>query len=79
MTLTDDRKVVGLAQRRRGGAALLQAGMYVAAPRLDVAASLGLPRDQEARLRARLARVATLDEVAPGFADAPPPAAELVP
>ena len=79
VTLTGDRKVVGLAQRRRGGAALMQAGMYVAAPRLDVAASLGLPRDQEARLRARLARVATLDEVAPGFADAPPPAAELVP
>ena len=36
-------------------------------PRLDVAASLGLPRDQEARLRARLARIATLDEVAPGL------------
>jgi len=36
-------------------------------------------RDQEARLRVRLAHVATLDEVAPGFADAPPPAAELVP
>jgi len=79
VTLTGDRKVVGLAQRRRGGAALMQAGMYVAAPRLDVAASLGLPRDQEARLRVRLAHVATLDEVAPGFADAPPPAAELVP
>jgi lipoate---protein ligase len=79
LTLADDRKVVGLAQRRRGGAALMQAGMYVAAPRLDVATSLGLPRDQEARLRARLARVATLDEVAPGFADAPPPAAGLVP
>ena len=53
--------------------------MYVAAPRLDVAAALGLPRDQEERLRARLARVATLDEVAPGFAASPPPAAELVP
>ena len=79
VTLADGRKLVGLAQRRRGGAALLQAGLYVAAPRLDVAASLGLPRDQEARLRARLARIATLDEVAPGFADALPPAAELVP
>jgi hypothetical protein len=58
---------------------LLQAGAYVAAPRLDVPAALGLPRDQEQRLRARLARIATLDEVAPGFAEAPPPAAELVP
>ncbi|MDX6596164.1 MAG: lipoate---protein ligase [Gaiellales bacterium] len=79
VTVAGDCKLVGLAQRRRGGAALLQAGAYVAAPRLDVAASLGLQRDQEARLRARLARVATLDDVAPGFADAPPPAAELVP
>jgi lipoate-protein ligase A len=79
VTLAGDRKLVGLAQRRRGGAALLQAGLYIAAPRLDVAASLGLPRDQEARLRARLERIATLEEVAPGFADAPPDAAGLVP
>jgi lipoate---protein ligase len=79
LTRSDGRKLVGLAQRRRGGAALLQAGMYVAAPRLDVAVALGLPRDQEERLRARLARVATLDEVAPGFAISPPAAAELVP
>ena len=79
VTLAGDRKLVGLAQRRRGKAALLQAGLYAAAPRLDVAASLGLPRDQEARLRARLAGIATLDEVAPGFAEAPPPAAGLVP
>ena len=75
----DGRKLVGLAQRRRGGAALLQAAAYVAAPRLDVAASLGLPRDQEERLRERLARIATLDEVAPGFADEPPPASGLIP
>jgi lipoate-protein ligase A len=68
---TDGRKLVGLAQRRRGGAALLQAAAYVAAPRLDVAALLGLPRDQEAHLRERLAQIATLAEVAPGFADAP--------
>ena len=79
VTLAGGRKLVGLAQRRRGGSALLQAGLYVAAPRLDVAASLGLPRDQEARLRARLARIATLADVAPGFADAPPPAMELIP
>jgi lipoate-protein ligase A len=75
----DGRKLVGLAQRRRGGAALLQAAAYDAAPRLDVAARLGLPRDKEERLRERLVRIATLDEVAPGFADDPPVAAELIP
>lgn len=75
----DGRKLVGLAQRRRGGAALLQAAAYVASPRLDVAARLGLPRDKEERLRERLVRIATLDEVAPGFADDPPAAAELIP
>jgi lipoate-protein ligase A len=73
------RKLVGLAQRRRGGVVLLQAGAYVAAPRLDVPAALGLPPAEEAALRARLARVATLDEVAPGFADAPPDAGSLLP
>jgi hypothetical protein len=51
----------------------------VSAPRLDVAAWLGLPRDQEERLRGRLARIATLEEVAPGFADDPPQAEELIP
>jgi lipoate-protein ligase A len=75
----DGRKLVGLAQRRRGGAALLQAAAYVAPPRLDVAAWLGLPRDQEERLRARLLRTATLDEVAPGFAGDPPAVEELMP
>jgi lipoate-protein ligase A len=79
LTRTDGRKLVGLAQRRRGGAALLQAAAYTSAPRLDVAAALGLPRNQEDRLRRRLASLATLDEVAPGFAEAPPVAAELVP
>jgi lipoate-protein ligase A len=79
VTRGDGRKVVGLAQRRRGGAALLQAAAYIAAPRLDVPAALGLPRDQEARLRLRLEGIATLGEVAPGFAEAPPPAAGLVP
>jgi lipoate-protein ligase A len=79
VTRGDGRKLFGLAQRRRGGTALLQAGAYIAAPRLDVPAALGLPRDQEGRLRARLARIATLDEVAPGFAEAPPSAADLVP
>jgi lipoate---protein ligase len=68
---SDGRKLVGLAQRRRGGAALLQAAAYIDAPRIDVAARLGLARDEEARLRERLAQIATLAEVAPGFADAP--------
>ncbi len=79
LTRADGRKLLGLAQRRRGGAALLQAAAYVDLPRLDVAAALGLPRDQEERLRRRLARIATLDEVAPGFAQAPPAAAGLLP
>lgn len=79
LTRSDGRKLFGLAQRRRGGSALLQAAAYTATPRLDVAAALGLPRDQEERLRRRLARIATLDEVAPGFADAPPDAGGLVP
>ena len=79
LTRADDRKLVGLAQRRRGGAALLQAGMYVAAARLDVAAALGLDPAEEAVVRARLARVATLAEVAPGFAAAPPAAEGLIP
>jgi lipoate-protein ligase A len=79
LVTADERKLVGLAQRRRGGAALLQAAAYVAPPRLDVAAWLGLPRDQEERLRERLLRIATLEEVAPGFADAPPVAMGLVP
>jgi lipoate---protein ligase len=79
VTRGDGRKLVGLAQRRRGGATLLQAAAYVAAPRLDVPAALGLPRDEEDRLRECLARIATLEEIAPGFARDPPPAAELVP
>jgi lipoate-protein ligase A len=79
VTRSDGRKLFGLAQRRRGGAALLQAAAYVAAPRLDVPAALGLPRDQQERLRVRLGRIATLDEVAPGFAEAPPDAVGLVP
>jgi lipoate---protein ligase len=79
LVTADGRKLVGLAQRRRGGAALLQAAAYVAEPRLDVAARLGLARDQEQRLRGRLARVATLNEVAPGFAEQPPAASELIP
>jgi lipoate-protein ligase A len=79
VTRVGDRKLVGLAQRRRGGAVLLQAGVYVATPRLDVAAALRLPGDQEAALRARLARIATLEEVAPGFAGAPEPVESLLP
>jgi hypothetical protein len=58
---------------------LLQAGAYVATPRLDVPAALGLPPEAEADLRDRLGRIATLAEVAPGFADDPLPAASLIP
>jgi lipoate-protein ligase A len=79
VTRGDGRKLVGLAQRRRGGAVLLQAGAYAATPRLDVPGAIGLPPEAEAELRERLARIATLDEVAPGFADDPPPAASLIP
>ena len=79
VTRRDGRKLVGLAQRRRGGAVLLQAGAYVAAPRLDVPAALGLLADAEADLRERLGRIATLAEVAPGFADDPPTTASLIP
>jgi lipoate-protein ligase A len=79
VTSAGGRKLVGLAQRRRGGAVLLQAGAYVAAPRLDVPGALGLPKGEETALRARLAQISTLDEVAPGFADAPPPAGSLLP
>jgi lipoate-protein ligase A len=79
VTRDDNRKLVGLAQRRRRGAVLLQAGTYAATPRLDVAAALGLPALEETALRGRLARIATLDEVAPGFASQPPPAWSLIP
>jgi lipoate-protein ligase A len=79
VTRAGDRKLVGLAQRRRGGAVLLQAGAYIATPRLDVAAALGLGGDEQIALRARLARIATLEEVAPGFAADPPPAESLLP
>jgi lipoate---protein ligase len=79
LVTADGRKLFGLAQRRRGGAALLQAAAYAAPPRLDVAAWLGLPRDKEQSLRERLALIATLDELAPGFAEAPPDAAGLIP
>jgi lipoate-protein ligase A len=79
VTRAGGRKLVGLAQRRRGGAVLLQAGAYIAAPRLDVPAALGLPVPEEERLRERLASIATLGEVAPGFADDPPRAESLLP
>ena len=79
VTRLDGRKLVGLAQRRRGGAVLLQAGAYVASPRLDVPAALGLAPAEGAGLRSRLARIATLGEVAPGFADDPPDAGSLIP
>ena len=71
VTRGDGRKLVGLAQRRRGGAALLQAAAYVAAPRLDVAGgarAAARPRRSACARASRASRL--LEEVAPGFADA---------
>ena len=45
----------------------------------EVPGALGLPPGEARALRARLARVATLAEVAPGFAAAPPDARSLIP
>jgi lipoate---protein ligase len=66
------RKVVGLAQRRRRGAALFQAAGYLGGTR-DRLADL-LPADEVARadVRARLGNVASLGELAPRFAASPP-------
>lgn len=63
----DGRKLVGLAQRRRGAAVLFQAAAYLELPRVDLAGVL-----DEAWLGPRLAQVATLAEVAPRFAGDPP-------
>jgi lipoate-protein ligase A len=71
----EGRKLVGLAQRRRRGAALFQAALYLGGTREPLAGLLPLAAEERASLRARLARVATLDAVdglAPGFADDPP-------
>jgi len=65
-------KLVGLAQRRRGRAALFQAAAYLRGGQ-DALADL-LPLDGKARadLRGRLARTLVLEAVAPAFADDPP-------
>jgi lipoate-protein ligase A len=60
-------KLVGLAQRRRRGAALLQAAMYRAGRREALAELLPLEDSAREDLRARLAHVAVLAEAAPAF------------
>ena len=65
----DGRKLVGLAQRRRRGAGLLQAAMYRQGRRDGLADLLPLEAGAREDLRARLARVAVLAEAAPGFED----------
>jgi lipoate-protein ligase A len=70
----EGRKLVGLAQRRRRGGALFQAAAYLDGERSQLADMLGLEPGPRHDLRARLRRVATLAEVAPGFlATLPPP------
>jgi lipoate-protein ligase A len=64
----DGRKLVGLAQRRRRGAALFQAAAYLEPGGPDLAALLPLEPAPAEAVRARLAAVATLAEVAPRFA-----------
>ena len=67
LVTADGRKLVGLAQRRRRHAVLYQAAAYVDPPEHDLAAALGAPWIAE-----RLARIATLAELAPAFAADPP-------
>lgn len=61
------RKLVGLAQRRRRGAALFQAAAYLDGDRTSLADILPLGPDAREDLRRRLQRVANLAEVAAGF------------
>ena len=65
----DGRKLVGLAQRRRRGAGLFQAALYLRGRREPLAELLPLEEGEREALRARLAEVATLDPIAPGFVD----------
>jgi lipoate-protein ligase A len=65
----DGRKLVGLAQRRRRGGALFQAAAYLEPGGPDLAALLPLEPALAEAVRARLAAVATLAEVAPRFAE----------
>lgn len=67
LVTADGRKLFGLAQRRRRQAVLYQAAAYAEAPLHDLAAMLGEPW-----IAGRLARIATLAEVAPRFAADPP-------
>jgi lipoate-protein ligase A len=59
----DGRKLVGLAQRRRGGAMLLQAAAYLAGARAALADMLWLDEPARDDIRARLERTAVLGPV----------------
>lgn len=66
--LVDGRKLVGLAQIRRRGGALLQCGVYLRWVPERTAALLAAPPEQRAVLaQALAARVAGLDSLAPGL------------
>jgi lipoate-protein ligase A len=66
------RKLVGLAQRRRRGAALFQAATYLGGIREPLADLLPADAQTRADVRERLQNVACLGETAPSFVDAPP-------
>jgi lipoate-protein ligase A len=66
------RKLVGLAQRRRRGAALFQAAAYLRGSREGLTDALPADAATRADIRARLENVATLGEVAPSFSSSPP-------
>jgi lipoate-protein ligase A len=66
------RKLVGLAQRRRRGAALFQAAGYLTGPPAGLPDLLPLEPASREDLRRRLSRVATFSEAAPSFVSPPP-------
>ena len=66
------RKLVGLAQRRRRGAALFQVATYLAGTREPLADLLPADAETRADVRARLRNVGSLRELAPSFVGSPP-------
>ena len=66
------RKLVGLAQRRRRGAALFQAAAYLGGTREPLADLLPADAATRADVRARLRNVGSLGELAPSIRDSPP-------
>lgn len=63
------RKLVGLAQRRRRGAALLQAAAYLGGDRGTLADMLWLAPDEREGLRGRLRATGVLGALGPGLPD----------